>query len=79
MNSEEIAEIDFYLEEIKKEYERASVKFGAFHSTHEGYGVIKEEFDEMWDEIKINRIPKARKECIQLAAMALRFLIDIRP
>ncbi len=50
-----------------------------FNSPHEGYGVIKEEFDELWIEImKKHPDPvKLREEATQLAAMALRFLVDM--
>ena len=60
---------------IKKELARARTKFDSFNSPHEGYAVIKEEVDEMWDDIKANR--DASKEAVQVAAMALRYLIDI--
>lgn len=64
--------------EIEEEYWSACEKFSAFHSTHEGYAVIKEELDELWDAIKKNRPTLELKgEAIQVAAMALRFLTDI--
>ncbi len=66
------------LEEINEEYERASKKFPRFNSAHEGYAVIKEEVDELWDEIKKDQSPfEMREEAVQIAAMALRFIIDI--
>ena len=66
-----------FLIEIKQEYEKASKKFPNFHSTHEGYAVIKEELDELWDNIKNNTSKELLKEeAIQVGAMALRFLID---
>lgn len=46
-----------------------------FNSTHEGYGVIKEEFDEMWDAIKVNRIERSCSEAIQVAAMCVLYLM----
>ena len=60
---------------VKKELARARTKFDSFNSPHEGYAVIKEEVDEMWDDIKANK--DASEEAVQVAAMALRFLIDI--
>lgn len=73
MNKEEIA-----IQEIIQEFKRASDKFGSFASTHEGYAVILEELDELWDEIKTNSNPRAqmRKEAIQVAAMGFRFIVD---
>ena len=62
---------------VLRELERARAKFPAFNSAHEGYAVILEELDEMWDEIKRNDTERARDECVQVAAMALRFLCDV--
>lgn len=50
-----------------------------FHSTHEGYAVLKEEVDELWDEIKASKsFDKANRmmvnEAIQVAAMAIKFI-----
>lgn len=42
-------------------------------SLHEGYAILKEEVDELWDEIKANRTGKSvRGEALQVAAVALR-------
>ena len=65
------------LDMIKREYNNAAFKFREFNSPHEGYAVIKEEFDELWDEIKANDHKKAIKEATQVGAMALRYLIDL--
>lgn len=66
---------------ISTEYERAIGKFPPIKSAHEGYAIIKEEVDELWSEIKHN--PKdwdaIKTEAIQVAAMAMRFLIDVCP
>jgi hypothetical protein len=58
------------------ELERATALHGPFASPHEAYAVLKEEVDELWDDIKANRIEEARLEAIQVAAMALRFLVE---
>ena len=66
---------------IIEEYERASTRFGQFNSAHEGYSVILEELDELWEEVKKNgdkrNMETMRKEAMQVAAMALRFMVDI--
>ena len=65
------------VKEIIHEYRRATKKFGSFASTHEGYAVILEELDELWDEIKKNSSKEVmRKEAVQVAAMGLRFMLD---
>jgi hypothetical protein len=40
------------MDSIIKEAERAEAKYGHFNSTHELYGVLKEEVDEFWQEVK---------------------------
>lgn len=65
------------LKEILEELTKATEKFGPFNSMHEGYAVILEELDELWDEIKLNNLNKAREEAVQVAAMAIRFLCDL--
>lgn len=65
-----------YLSEIEAELHRATESYGPINSPHEGYGIIKEELDEFWDEVKRNNNKKARAELIQVAAMCVRYLID---
>lgn len=69
------------LVEAEMELRAASEKFAPFNSAHEGYAVLLEEVDELWDEVKIRTDfrsrEKMRKEAIQVAAMALRFVVDL--
>uniref|UniRef100_A0A6M3LRM8 Uncharacterized protein n=1 Tax=viral metagenome TaxID=1070528 RepID=A0A6M3LRM8_9ZZZZ len=66
---------------IKDEHSRAASAFGALHSAHEGYAVIKEELDELWEEVKKKTqdrdCTKMEKEAVQIASMALRFVLDV--
>src|ERR1700704_4221077 len=63
------------LAKIRIEYERAAARHGAFSSGHEAYAVIREELDELWDEVKsTDGMGRACEEAVQVAAMALRFL-----
>ena len=65
------------LAKIRIEYERAA-RHGAFNSGHEGYAVIREELDEPWGEVKTkDGLGRACEEAVQVAAMALRFLVDL--
>ena len=71
-----------YSQEIYEEMVKASGKFSAIASEHEGYAIILEEMDELWEVVKLNqknpdRLKLCEKECIQVGAMALRFLHDM--
>lgn len=74
------AEAQLGLKAFEAEFIRASRRFGAFNSTHEGWAVIREELDELWEAVKQNADnSKLRREAIQVGAMALRFLHDCCP
>jgi hypothetical protein len=62
---------------IHDEAESARAKFAPFNSAHEGYAVIAEELDELWDDIKANRKGPDIAEAIQVGAMALRYIADM--
>jgi hypothetical protein len=70
-------------EEIENEFYRAIQRFPAMASGHEGWAILREEVDELWEEVKHNKRPpdqyirSMRKEAIQVAAMAMRFVIDV--
>lgn len=76
-----IAAVDGIASEVKDELLRAMDNFAPFNSAHEGHSVIEEEFDELWDEIKLKQgardVEAMRKEAIQVAAMAMRFIHDV--
>ena len=72
------ANLDALLEAVRVEIERATAKHGPFPSAMHGYAVILEELDEAWHEIKHGTPEKAKAELIQVAAMAVRFLMDIK-
>lgn len=69
------------IELVHKELLKATEKFDSFNSAHEAYSVILEELDELWEEIKKKKEnrskEKLRKEAIQVAAMAVRFVLDV--
>lgn len=64
-------------EAVYNEVSRAkSIYQEDFNSTHEGFAVLKEEVDEMWDDVKANKKEEAVQEAIQVAAMAIRFIAE---
>jgi len=66
------------INEIHKEFNAALERYKSLNGAHEGYAVILEELDELWDGIKTNKGPDAyRKEACQVAAMALRFMVEL--
>lgn len=65
------------VKQIEREYLRARTKFPPMNSAHEGYAVLLEEVDELWDEIKHGGPERAREEAIQVGAMALAILVDV--
>lgn len=75
------AGVDSALADVRAEILRAMDKFPPFNSAHEGYAVIKEELDELWQEIKQQQPARSladmRVEAIQVAAMATRFVCDL--
>ena len=75
-------EIKDLLYKVEIELRTARIKYKPFNSTHEGYAVIAEELDELWDLVRKNKgyqmsDLRMEKECIQIAAMALAFIIDL--
>ena len=64
---------------VTDELASANVNFGVFKSPHEGVAIIQEEFEEFkasvfWPNKSDSDMAS---ECTQLAAMAIRFLMDI--
>ena len=82
--SSEVNMDEFYdiLSIVENEVLNACANFPPFHSAHEGYAIILEEVDELWAEIKNNKAPNSLtrqlKEAKQVAAMAIRFMLDIK-
>ncbi len=66
---------------VRDELASAMSKFKPFNSAHEAYAVIAEEVDELWDEVKKHQdkrdYDRMGKECIQVAAMAVRMFLEV--
>lgn len=78
VTSDNIAHI---LTKVDKELIAALDNWPPFNSAHEGFAVLKEEVDELWDQVKVNQkkrdLSKMRNEAIQVAAMAIRFAAEV--
>lgn len=70
------------LEIVAVELEEAMSKHAPLNSAHEGWAVIAEEVDELWDEVKKKRADRNREkmhaEAKQIAAMAVRFMLEVQ-
>ena len=64
------------IQDVEKEVTKAESKFPPFHSAHEGISIIREEFEELWDHVKVDTgySHEAYTEATQLAAMAVRYM-----
>ncbi|GAA3175934.1 hypothetical protein [Rhodococcus baikonurensis] len=71
-------EADLALAETRAEVACAVAKYPPFNSSHEGYAVLKEEVDELWDDVKANNVEHSIEEAVQVAAMAIRYITDMR-
>lgn len=66
--------------DVLSELNSASSNHPSFNSAHEGFAVLLEEVDELWDEVKKRpskrKLKLLRAEAVQVSAMGLRFIID---
>ena len=58
------------------EMNTAFEKYGPYHNSHEQYAVLQEEVDEWFDAIKANISDSCQYELLQVAAVALRFILE---
>jgi hypothetical protein len=77
MSGDNRRDLDECLALVRAEVLRAESKYGPFNTTHEGYGILMEEVEELWEDVKFNRVPQALEEAVQVAAMGVRFMRDL--
>jgi hypothetical protein len=76
------------LHEVERELIRATDIYEPMHSPHEGYAVLLEEVHELWALVRASKpashpahdaenIAAMRLEAKQVAAMAVRFMVDV--
>lgn len=69
------------MNKIQSEVKQAVSNWPSFNSAHEGFAVLKEEVDELWECVRTKQkdrdLEKMKKEAIQVAAMAVRFANEV--
>jgi len=69
------------VEPVIEQIQFADDNWPKYNSAHEAMGVLLEEVDELWDHVKVKQkrrdIGAMRKECLQIAAVAIRFARDV--
>jgi hypothetical protein len=71
--------------DVQREINRAREKHAPIHSLHEGYAVLLEEVDDLWERVKMQNTnhegdAPTYRELVQIGAMAQRIAEDvIRP
>lgn len=72
--------MDKWTELVEKELAYARDKHAPFPTLHHAYGVIQEEFDEWWDEVKLQNPSKAKllSELVSVAASCQRAAEDLK-
>ena len=73
------ARFDMVLDDAKAELLKALGKHAAITSPHEGWSVIFEELEELREHIRADsgHSSDARKEALQIAAMGMRYALDL--
>ena len=66
---------------VKEQVETNQRNWEAYNSAHEAFGVLLEEVDELkahvWTKQKNRDLDAMRRECFDVAAVAIRFAFDI--
>jgi NTP pyrophosphatase (non-canonical NTP hydrolase) len=66
------------LETVASEMVSAQRRYSDLHSTHEAWGVLAEEWDELREAIHANDRERITREAIQVAAVAARLADQLR-
>lgn len=79
LNEAKHAALETIIAQLRDELSRAMTKHASMHSPHEGHSVIREELDELWEHVRADTGtgPAARKEALQIAAMGIRYAVDL--
>ena len=76
-----ITEVADELTMLKAKVDDPNHPFADLHSPHHGYALLLEEMDELWEEIRkknqFRDLEAMREEAMQIAALAIRFMVDL--
>ena len=72
-------QLDQLLAELRSEVIRAKMKHPPMNSPHEGWSVIYEELEELREHVRADtgRSSEAKKEALQVAAMGIRYALNL--
>ncbi len=66
---------------VQIELGKAMAAWPPFNSAHEGFAVLQEEIDELWEHVRVKQknrdLSAMQKEALQVAAMAMRFALEV--
>ena len=80
IENNELNKLENVLNMVATEYVESTLKFPKFASPHEGLAIIQEEFEEFKESVfwpHKDHTGEAQEEARQLAAMAIRYLMDV--
>lgn len=73
-DKENLDRLSAIMKDIAQEVVVNCTSFPLYRNGHEGHSIIREEFEEFWDEIKKDDGEKAIAEAKQLAATVVKFI-----
>ena len=80
MDDLRITRIGKTIKYIIAEYNLAILKETPLNSAHEGWALLQQEMDELWNEVKKGESERSKdvmlKEAAQIGALAMRFIVD---
>jgi NTP pyrophosphatase (non-canonical NTP hydrolase) len=81
LDEDKLHELEDLLGYVGDEARVAMRNWPAFNSAHEGFAVLQEEMDELWEHVREKQknrdLPAMRTEALQVAAMAVRFALEV--
>lgn len=79
VENHKVLALDVLLADLRQELLRAETLHAPMNSPHEGWSVIFEELEELAEHVRADTgtSAEARKEALQVAAMGLRYALNL--